>query len=637
MKKIIFLIVIVALIAARASAQDQPPATAGEYKIGSPFEADLGLGYRFVNQSGNPLAGEYEWLHSSAAGQAVIEYDPLPHRFLLETYVLSPKEYFGEVDYAYKDVVMVNLLSRSLFHNTDHIFLGVDDPTTVSPSIIDFNPGDVYGVQDIMNRAQVRFKAPDFPFHVYLEARDQEKTGTIQQRFLRSFSGGFDRASQTREIDYTTTEAKATMNSHLGPVEFEYSHSEKKFRDETDKVLTDVTAVAYDHNLVPTLESSNDTIKLHTSHTGRIAAAVTYSAGDKENKDSNVRATYSNAAADLTYIPHRDVTISVRYRHYEMDEDNPSTVTSVTLGGQTVFTVRDAISTTKDNLSAFVRYRATQDLTLRAEYTFDSLKRDFAPGTWSLDRDVTKNTIRLGGTYRLTSRFMLRADYSHMNADVPANSVDTTYPSSSDALRAILTWNPSTWYSLMLSGGTTREERTSAGMLSMDGQPLTNLGDRTTDRNRALGTMTFMLGKRTSLTPGYAYYQNKTTGPVVFTQDITFASITEGGVPYADTTHVVSLSLGHAISDVMTLTADVAQNHARGSWQTSGAVPGSSGTAGLTNLKVVESEAGADLSVRYTKNLGTDFRYSYRRIDDKIDDTLDGTNQIMLATLTYKW
>jgi hypothetical protein len=52
---------------------------------------------------------------------------------------------------------------------------------------------------------------------------------------------------------------------------------------------------------------------------------------------------------------------------------------------------------------------------------------------------------------------------------------------------------------------------------------------------------------------------------------------------------------------------------------------------------VVENQVGADLSLQYTKNLGTDFRYSYRDIDDEIDDALDGTNQIMLATLTYKW
>jgi opacity protein-like surface antigen len=628
MKKILFAIAIIALMAAGASAEEQSTTAPGTNKAGTSFDADLGLGYRWITNSGSPLAGEYDWLHSSAAGKAVIEWDTLPDRFFLETHVLSSKEYFGDLDYAYGDIVMVNLLSRSLYHNTEHVDLGADDPATASPSNVDLSPGDQYGVQDMMNRAQIRLKTPDFPFHIYLEARNQEKKGTIQQTFFRSFSGGYNRATETRPIDYVTTETKATANSHLGPVEAEYSHSEKTFRDTQEIAMTDITTIAYIHNEVPKLESSNDTVKLHTSHTGRIAAAFTYSSGDKKNDYTSLKDTYKNAGADLTIIPHKDVTISVRYRRYEIDEENS------TLPG---LGTRDALSTTRDTVSAFLRYRATQDLTLRLEYLIESLTRDFLPGTWALDKDVTKNTVRLGGTYRFTSRFMLRGDLTHMTADVPANSVDNTYPEKSDSARGLLTWNPSAWFNVMLSGGTTREERSSTGMIAMDGTPMSNLGERKTERNNAMGTVTFLLTKTTSLTPGYSFYQNKSTGPIVYTQDVTFASITESGVPYADTVHVASLSLGQSISDVMMLTVDVSQSHSRGSWQNSGTVAGSTGIAELTNLKVVENEIGADLSMQYTRNLGTDFRYTYRDIDDKIDNTLDGTNQIMLATLTYKW
>ncbi len=632
MKKIIFLITVLLLVAAGASAQDQPPVSAGDYRLVSPFEADLALGYRWIMQDGNPLAGEYVWLHSGAAGQAIMEYDPLPHRFLLETFVESGKEWFGDMDYAYKDVVMLTLTSRSLYKNYNHVSLGIDNPATPSPSNIDFNPGAVYGLQDMMNRAQVRFKTPDFPFHIYFEARDQEKKGTIQQIFLRSFSGGDNRASQSRDIDYVTTEAKATVNSHLGPVELEYSHAEKRFKDTTEQVMLDTTAVTYAHNLVPRLESSDNTIKLHTNYTGRIAAAFTYSSGDKENKDSGTNANYTNAAADLTWIPHRDVTISARYRHYEIDENNAAFTTTTVLSGgipvSSTFAVRDAISTTRDMVSAFVRYRMTQNLTLRVEYQFDSLSRDFVPGTWQLDPDVKKNTVRVGATYRFTSRLMARADYSHMSADVPANSVDTTYPSSADALRGLLTWSPTTWFNTMLSAGTVHEERSP--------MPLPFTGDRKTDRNRAMGTMTFLLGKRMSLTPGYAFYQNTSTGPIAYTSP-SFAISSEDGVPYFDTAQVASLALGYAISDLMTLTADVSQIHARGSWQNSGVVPGSNGIPLFSNMKEIDNEAGAGLAIRYTKNLGTDFRYSYRKIDNQIDNTLDGTNQIMLATVTYKW
>jgi hypothetical protein len=91
------------------------------------------------------------------------------------------------------------------------------------------------------------------------------------------------------------------------------------------------------------------------------------------------------------------------------------------------------------------------------------------------------------------------------------------------------------------------------------------------------------------------------------------------------------------MADSMIFTVDVAKSWSRGSWQNSGAVAGSSGIADLTSLKLVETIAGADLGIRVTKYLGYDLRYQIRRLDDKLDDTQDGTNQIALATLTLKW
>ena len=631
MKKSLLLIAITVLIAAGATAAEQPPASAGSYQLGTPFEADLGLGYRWVNQDGNPLAGEYEYLHPSAAGKAIIEWDPLPQRFLLETYVLSPKEYFGELDYAYKDVFMLNLLGRSLFHNTDHIILE-DDPATATPNSTDFSPGATYGLQDMMNRGQIRIKAPDFPFHIYLEARNQEKKGTIQQRFLRSFSGGMNRATQTRDVDNETQETKATINSHLGPVEAEYSHTAKTFDASRNKVMTDTTAIAYTHNLFPELESSNDTIKIHTSHTGRLAAAITYSTGDKENKDSNTKLSYNNSAADISFIPHRDWTIAVRYRRFETTEDTPPTVQSYDVlnpaGPLATYQVKDALNETKDTIGGFVRYRATQNLTVRAEYILDSITREFAPGAWALDRDVTKNTVHIGGTYRLTSRMMLRADYNHMTANVPGGSVDVTYPDKADAVRGLFTWNPLTWFNVTLSGGLARQERSNL--------PAPFSGERKNERTNAMSTFTFLLGKKTSITPGYAFYQNTSNQPIAYT-DAGGGISSESGVAYADTVHVASLSLSHAISDIMTLTIDASRSWARGNWRNAGVVAGSDSIAELTDLKEVESEAWTDLSVQYTRNLGTDVRYTYRKIDNKIDNALDGTNQIAMVTLTYKW
>jgi hypothetical protein len=72
------------------------------------------------------------------------------------------------------------------------------------------------------------------------------------------------------------------VNSHLGYVEAEVSHTEKRFDVGGDNVLKYNYAAApgreagvYLHNFVPELKSSTNTLKLHTNYTGQIVAAAT--------------------------------------------------------------------------------------------------------------------------------------------------------------------------------------------------------------------------------------------------------------------------------------------------------------------------------------------------------------------------
>lgn len=627
MKKILLLIACMLVWSPWASAQEKAPALV-VYGGGTAFDGDIAFGYRWVTNEGNTRAGEYEYLHSSLGGQAVIEYDPLPHRLLLETYFNNTHDYFNELDYSYRDVVMLNYTGRRMYHNLDHLSIGADDPATPSPSMTDFDPNAEYFSDTALNRVQLRLKTPDFPFHLYLEAKNQEKHGSIQQRFMRSFSSGFSKASQTRDIDYETSEAKATMNSHLGPLEVEISHAVKEFGNTRDKSMTDATAVTYTHNQVSDTESSVDTVKVHTSHTGRISAAVTYSAGERKNKDSNVKTEFVNAAGDFTWIPRKEVTFSLKYRHYEVTPDAPTTVSSVSLAGLTTYSVKDPIGYTKDIMSALVRYRATDALTLRAEFAYDDLTRDFTPGAWLLDENITRTTARLGASYQLTRRIVMRGDVTHVTANVPEDSVDNTYSDTVDMGRLSLTWMPKPWYNLFIAGATIREKRDELAA------PFT--GERETQRDRAQASMTFLINKQTAVIPGYSYYQNKQNTSVAYT-DTAGGIMNEGGVPYADTSHIASLAVTHSASESISVTVDALRSWNRGDWRNAGVVPGSTGLPELTNLHVIDSELGAEVRVRVTKNVGTDFRYRFRRLDDLIDDAEDGKYQTLFAGLTVAW
>jgi len=610
------------------------------------FDTRLGLGYRFITQEGNPAhAGEYEYLHSSGVGSLDLEWDPLPHRLRLESYYLNSKDYFGELDYAFKDIVLFNVLTRGLYHNLDHYSFGPDDPTTPSPSFVDKNPNDVYGVEENMKRAFIRLKTPDFPFHLFADVQTLDREGLVQQRFLRGYTGGLDKVSQSRNVDWNTQDARLGMNSHLGPVEAEYSHEEKKFQVNSDKVLLDtysVPAMIIPHNEVPDLKSSQDTIKLHTSYSGRIVASATFSNGDKKNQDSGANADFRNAAADITYIPVTSVTLFVKYRHYDLNTNNPDTVLMPGLGAS--YAVRDSLSSTRDQLSGIIRYRVNSRLMVRGEYVFDTITRDpssggtlsplqispipegSGPNYWDVAHRTTKSTEKIGVSYRVMNKLSLRADYSATQVTDPAYANE---PDQVNRGTAMLTWTPVQRIIALVSYGGVREKRS-------DMSAQLGGGSMTSDRDQALGSLTFLVGNRSSVTASYLYFRNKKSQTLTFI-DGTGAFLLEDGVPYGDKAQVLSLSASVAPREGVMLTADASRCYTQGNFRLNGTVPNTGEIDVLSDMKVVEDIYGASVAVQHSKHLSSELRFQQRHYDDQIDNTQDGKVSTIMATVSMKW
>jgi hypothetical protein len=604
----------------------------------SEFEGRIGVGYRWVAQDGNTIAGEYDYLKSSATGAVDMEWDPLPHRFVVESYFLNNKDYFGSMDYAYKDVVILNMYTRGLFHNLNHYSFGPDDPTTTSPSFTDKNPDAQYSTRNELRRAFIRFKTPDFPFHLYAEVITLDREGTIQQRFLRGFTGGLDKVSQSRDIDWNTQQVRVGANSHLGPVEVDYSHMEKKFESLVDKELYDVYTAppaSIPHNLVPELESSSDTVKLHTSYSGRLVLAGTYTNGEKKNKDSGASVQYWNGAGDLTYMPVTSVLIAIKYRHYDLETTNPDTVNNVIPGVPpgsplTVVNVRDSISSSRDVVSGTIRYRATDRLTLKGEYVTESTDRTNA-ALWDLPESTTKGTAKLGLTYRVMNKVTFKADCSQTKVDTPAYDTD---PDKASSARASITWMPTPRFNTLLSYSAVRESRDQLGA------PLGG-GSREAARDQGLASFTALVGNRSSITLSYAYFRNKVdqtiSFPVGSMESGPFAL--EPGVPYDDIAHVGSLVLTFAPSDGVNLVASGTRSYSHGNYRVEGAgtVTNTAGIAELSDMKVIDSVYAAGIEMQHSRNVGSEIRYQYRHYDDQVDNTQDGTVKTILATLSMKW
>jgi hypothetical protein len=54
-------------------------------------------------------------------------------------------------------------------------------------------------------------------------------------------------------------------------------------------------------------------------------------------------------------------------------------------------------------------------------------------------------------------------------------------------------------------------------------------------------------------------------------------------------------------------------------------------------MKVIDSVYAAGIEMQHSKYVSSELRYQYRRYDDQIDDTQDGTVKTVLATLSMKW
>ncbi len=647
MNKLILILTVLVFWASPVAAQQTGEMAVETTGLGAPFEGKFSLGYRSITDRGNTVAGEYEYLNSSPIGSLDMEWDPLPHRFVIESTFLNTRDYFGEVDYAYKDLVMVNAYLRDVFHNLNHFQFGVDDPATPSPSFTDLNPDDLYGIGNQFGRVFLRLKAPDFPFHVYAEVRSINREGSIQQRYLRELSGGLAKVSKTRAIDWKTEEFRVGANSHLGPIEVDVSHTEKTFEAAKEKVLSDTyisgpTTFSVPHNAVPDLESSWNTLKVHTTYSGRVVLSGTYSNGDKKNKDSKASEKFSNSAGDFFFMPMTSTLFALKYRHYDHGVANPATVNNITAanpGGEPV-SVRDSMSSSRDVVTGSLRYRVTDRLTVKGEYGTDTTDRTpgvagstlppppaAAPGYWLVPKSTTKSTAKLGATYRVMKKMTFRADYTTVSVDNPAYATD---PGKSASWRTSLAWMPLTWFNTLLSYG---KDFVYAKKRDPLGAPLGG-GSRDAAHDQALASMTFLVGKRASITAGFSHFNNE-VDQTVTEQDATGAFTLYRGVPYNDVANVGTLSATIAPATGVNITASGSKCYSRGNFRLSGA--NAAGIAELSDLKVVDSVYTGGIEMQHTRSLGSEIRYQYRNYDDQVDNTQDGRVKTVLGTLSLKW
>lgn len=595
-------------------------------------EIHVNAGYRFTGLKGSERASEYEYLHDSTPFGGKLVAFPFPHRVHLELDFTNRNVYFGDISYAYRDIVLSRWIDRTFFHNLDNL-------TVVSTATDIRDAGESYGVKAGLNDLFLRLKTPHFPFHVYIIGHLLDKKGSSQQRFLGG-SGWYrnkEKVSQKRDVDWNTQIITVGANSHLGPLELDISHSKKSFDSSGDRFMTYSYGIAntsggtlirpagtYPHNLIPDSKGSTTTLKLHTSYTGKIVGSVTLSKTERENKDSSAKADYFTGAGELRWIPFPRLAFIFKYRHRERKVDNPDTLQDGYYGlstNPTIITgIKPSISSKVDTLSGNLRYRIKRkhkllrSLTLNLGYTYKKTDRTYTE-QWSVLDRTEDNALVLSATARLRRGLKLKLRYKHRNISRPAYSIQ---PDRSDGGALSLTWKPIKKFTAFLSYNITFEQR--------DGISLSTItADREVRKDRFITILTFLIKKHLILTTSYAYLHKKVQ------QDLMY-----GGYPvpeppdydaqHKDTASNLTANLSYTPKEKINLNAGVSSTLSKG--ETS-----------FSEVKLNETtyNVSAEHSLRGGWSLG--LRYKHIDFNNLTDnpDVSDGTVNITFLTVSRKW
>lgn len=611
-------------------------------------DINLTAGYSFIDLKGPSRTEEYEYLHYSPYLSGYGVYFYFPHRLNLDVEFKNRKDYYNDLSYSFKDLIFFRSIGRSIFHNLDNITPVAFDVVTGFPSTDIRDSGEVYGIRSDIQSLFLRFKAPDYPFHIYVDGRIMDREGVRQQIGLLG-SGYFNNisiSSKRREIDWRYHEIVLGTNSHLGPLEVDLSHGESRFNVTGDKILFDHYSSSgfgsrqlreegtFLRNLIPEIKGSSNTIKVHTSYTGSIVASATLSKMERENTERGARADYMVGSGEVMWMPIPRLTFFIKYQHREKDMDVPSTVTISDMSDQVnsyTYILKDAISSTSNTISGTIRYRPIKGLNIRVEYTFEDLKRDFA-ALWGLPSSTERHNLSLSADMRIHSAMNIKARFIHRETDNPPYNYE---PENADEARLSLTWTPHMKINAFISYVLSKERRNDIYFRNTE-----SFGDRDVKKNRVMGNLTFLVMNNLSLTASYSYIHNRTVQDITIeTNAPPYSPIRDSMIPYKDSARNYSMDINYEPRNNIAFSGGVNYTISHGLFYT--ALEDLSGISGLSELKAREIvySFNGEYRLREGLNLGLKYRYTTIRdiIDNPNDDISNGRVHIILLTLTKKW
>jgi hypothetical protein len=689
----------------------------------SNVDGKIKIGYRAVSTDGNPgRAAEYSFLESSPTLGLDSRGGSGTQHFIFEGIYLNENDYSAEVHYDQGGLVRFDLRSQRFFHNLDHVPYAPGVPgsrgdadgeasTSDGAERIQFedqDPGEDYGVRLDTNEAHFRGKLKAFPAHLNLRYWRFEKKGDRQLRFVDE---GWDdpdfpnpvnpttgvpntcnvchMQSKTRDIDRVTDEFTASVDAHLGPIDLIVEQLFREFRDR-EPIPVDTfgghslrPAGQYQHDENPDARLTETTFKVHTSLSGGVIGAASFTIGKRENRSDlaagqpfgvdgvSAETDYYKASGDLTYIPSPQWTFNFRYRLLDLDADNSDRLAAY--GDE--YLVRESVDLRRSSHEAMIAYRPSRNFTLKGEYQLENLHRGNTGGpevhhgfsapigsvpmniddVWELPEEEVLQRFKVGLLARALDSRALKVNlwYQYRTSDDPA------YAASYENRHEVFfgsTYSPSNFWGINLTAKALAEEndRHKEFLFENDIEKLVELDREREQQDFSLG---FWANPISKLSAGlnYAFMRSRIRQDLLFGNDlgnpiaspdpIAAHAIVDELVEYSQRVHTVSANASVHLLEELILRVD--GYHIRSFAEFS---PGffvdappldfpasSAGLKEQSRLDIRQNGLSAGLDWAPAPSWTYSLRYTFDDYEDRDASAFDGTVQTYIASVSRFW
>jgi predicted porin len=451
------------------------------------------------------------------------------------------------------------------------------------------------------------------------------------------------------------------MNSHLGPVEVDFSHGEKRFDAGGDKVLFDTytqvgtgsnftfPAGVWPHNLISDLAGSSNTLKLHTSYAGGLVLSGTLSSVENRNEDSGAKTDYLIGGAEATWVPMPQLAFAVKYRHKEIDPEAQGNVPFPALCSPSnnytnnyTCLIKPTLSSISDTVSATARYRVVPGVILRAEYRYEDVRRgNFEE--WFVPQSTQRNIVSLWADMRIVKNLNLRLRYIYKDINDPEINVE---PDRSNEAKASLSWIPAPWVNTLVSYRIAKEKRNNLNFVFTDPTTaqeslLQSPNDRDVKRDQFLGSLTFLVLKDLSLTASYSYMHDRISEDLAY-NDAQGITHFDQNVPQTDMAQTYAIDAGYLLNKEFSLHAGFSHTvSSAGFFPADPNIMQPLSIASFNAMKTRETVYSLSGEYRFRNGYAAGIQYRYTELQDALnnpyDDVTNGRAHIAWLTVTKRW